>query len=193
MNELDDATFARFATRFSRIEQQVPEPPPHNLSSAMGSRGLRPLSLFASLVGVVILLVAAVGLAVIRSPAAVTIPPDSAPPAVVLDAYLRALQAGDCDAASELTIPRLFGASMVDLCDVTGVTAFSVLGDPVVVDPDTVRMRASLAITGTDHGLAAGEITFTYFLQQQPTGAWRIVDGAPHIPPSMIPLPTPLT
>jgi hypothetical protein len=193
MNELDDATFARFAKRFSRIEQQVPEPPPRNLSSAMGSRGLRPLSLFASLVAVVILLVAAVGLAVIRSPAAVAIPPDSAPPEVVLDAYLRALQAGDCDTAGKLTIPRLFGPSMVDLCGVTGVPAFSVLGDPVVVDPDTVRMRVSLAITGTNHGLAAGEITFTYFLQQQPTGAWRIVDGGPHIPPSMLPLPTPPT
>lgn len=204
MNDLDDITFARFAMRFSEIERQVPEPPPHNVGAAVGRRGPGPLSGFAGLVGIVILLAAAVGLAVIGSQLspqpspspspAVTIPPDSAPPAVVLNAYLRALQAADCGTASQLTNPLVLSKGFVDLCGVTGVTAFSLLGDSVVVDPETVRMTASLTITGTRTGILAGEITYTYFLQKQTSGAWRIVDGAPHVPPSMFPpLPTPPT
>jgi hypothetical protein len=200
MNDLDDTTFARFAERFARIERQVPEPPPHKVRATVGRPGLRPLLPVAGLVGVVILLAASVGLAVIGSQqarlpspshAAVTIPPDSAPPAAVLDAYLRALQAGDCGLARELTIPRQFGPSMVDLCGVTGVIAYSISDGPVVVDPSMVRFETALTITGTAGGIAAGEFRFTYFLQQQSSRAWRIVDGGGGIPPSMLVWPSP--
>lgn len=200
MNDLDDTTFARFAEQFARIEQQVPEPPPHTVR-ASGSRRLGPLSSEAGLVAVVILLAAGVGLAVIGSQLSprpspsptVTIPPNSAPPAVVLDAYLRALQAGDCGTASQLTNPLVLGNDYVDLCAVTHVTAFSILGDPVVVNPETVRLRASITITGTANGILPGEITGTYFIQQQPSGAWRIIATYIATPPSMLPLPTPPT
>lgn len=198
MNDLDDTTFARFAERFARIERQVPEPPPHKVGTSIGSRGLGLLSPVAGLVGIVILLAAAVGLAVIGSqpsplpsPAAVTIPPDSAPPAVVLDAYLRALQAGDCGTASHLTMPLVFGKTHVDLCGVTSVTAVSVSGDPVVVSPDTVRLTATLTITGIPPWISAGKITWRYILQQQTSGAWRIIDVFESIPPSMLMLPSP--
>lgn len=148
---------------------------------------------------VVILLAAAGGLALIGSrpspsPAAVTIPPDSAPPEVVLDAYLRALQAGDCRTASQLTNPLVLNKEYVDLCAVTRVTAFSILGDPAVVDPYTVRLRASITITGTANGILPGEIAETFFVQQQPSGAWRIIEGYLAVPPSMLPpFPTPPT
>lgn len=192
LNDLDGTTFARFAERFARIERQVPDPPALAARIAIGNRGRTQRSPLTGWAAVMVLLVAVGGLAVIGSrllPATVAVPPDSATAAEVLDAYLRAVQAGDCDTAEQLTDPLMFGPSMVDLCGVTGVTAFSVVGDPVVVDPDRVRMNASLTITGTS-GISAGEISFTYFLQQQGSGAWRIVDGGAHIPPSMLLLPT---
>lgn len=130
----------------------------------------------------------------ILPPAAVTIPPDSAPPAVVLDAYLRALQAGDCRTVSQLTNPLVLNKEYVDLCAVTRVTAFSILGDPVVVDPDTVRLRATITITGTANGILPGEITETFFVQRQLSGAWRIIGGYLAVPPSLLPpFPTPPT
>ena len=196
MNDLDRTTFARFAERFAGIERHVPEPPLHKVGTAIGSRGFGRLSPLAGLVGVVILLVMAVGLAVFGSqvsprpspsPAAGTIPPDSAPPEVVLDAYLRALQTGDCDTASQLTMPLVLDKSFVDLCGVTGVTSFSVSVRPVVVDPYTVRLPATLTITGTASGISAGEITGMYFLQQQPSGAWRIINDFLNVAPSMLP------
>jgi hypothetical protein len=147
---------------------------------------------------VVILLAAAGGLALIGSrpsprPATVTIPPNSALPAVVLDAYLRALQAGDCRTVSQLTNPLVLNQEYVDLCAVTRVTAFSIQGDPVVVDPDTVRLRATITITGTANGILPGEIAETFFVQRQLSGAWRIIAGYVATPPSMLPLPTPPT
>jgi hypothetical protein len=200
MNDLDDTTFARFAERFARIERQVPEPPLHKVNAAIGRPGLRPLLPVAGLVGVAILFAAAVGLAVIGShpaplpspsPAAVTIPPDSAPPAVVLDAYLRALQAGDCDTASQLTMPLVLGKDYVDLCGITRVTAFSVVGDSIVVNPGTIRLTATLTITGVPPGISAGNMFCLYLLQRQTTGAWRIIDVFESIPPSMLAWPTP--
>jgi hypothetical protein len=149
---------------------------------------------------VAILLAAAGGVALIGlrpspspSPAAITIPPDSASPAVVLDAYLRALQAGDCRTVSQLTNPLVLNQEYVDLCAVTRVTAFSIQGDPVVVDPDTVRLRATITITGTANGILPGEIAETFFVQRQPSGAWRIIEGYLGVPASMLPLPTPPT
>jgi len=199
MNDLDDTTFPRFAERFARIERHVPEPPPHEVQAAVGGRGLRLLAPAAGPVSVVILilLAAAVGLSVIGSqpsplpsPAAVTIPPDSAPPAVVLDAYLRALQAGDCGTASQLTMPLVLGKNYVDPCGVTGVTAFSVAGDPYVVSPVEVGFLVTLTITGTADGLPAGVITWFYTLQEQPSGAWRVVGGGTgKMSPSMLPTP----
>jgi hypothetical protein len=201
MNDLDDTTFARFAERFAWIEQQVPEPPPHAVR-ASGSRRLGLLSSKAGLVAVVILLAAGVGLAVIGSQLSprpspnptVTIPPDSAPPTVVLDAYLRALQAGDCRTVSQLTNPLVLNREYIDLCAVTRVTDFSILGNPVVVDPETVRLSATITITGTAKGVLPGDITETFFVQQQPSGAWRIIQGYLAVPPSMLPpFPTPPT
>lgn len=190
MNDLDDTTFARFAERFARIERQVPEPPRRAFAPVMSRRsGPATVARRAVLLGVVIILAALFALVAIgsRPSPRPTIPPDSAPPAVVLDAYLRALQAGDCGTASRLTMPLVLDKGFIDLCGVTRVTAFSVVGGSVVVDPYTVRLTANLTITGTANGgISAGEITGTYFLQQQPTGAWRIINGGLHVPPSML-------
>jgi len=185
MNDLDEMTFARFAERFARIERQVPEPPLRVVDPAVARRRLARFSPIAAFVGVAILLAGIAGLAAIGpqpspSPAAATIPPDTALPAVVLDAYLRALEAGDCDTARALTDPPFYSPSMIDLCGLTGVTRFSIEGDPVIVSPIMVRLRASMTITGM-RAIPAGEISFTYFLQQVRSGAWRIVDGGPHL------------
>ena len=131
MNDLDKTTFERFARRFASIERLVPNPPvpPAGTVATIRPYG-RPI---AALVGVAILLVATLGLAVIGSqpspsptPAALAMPPDSAGPDVVLDAFLRAAVTGDCATSHALKATLLAEKSFFDLCGLTDVTAFTV-------------------------------------------------------------------
>ena len=117
-----------------------------------------------------------------------TLPPDNAPPAVVLTDYLQALQRGDCRTATELAITLTFNTTNGDLCGVTIVSVYSISGEPLVVSENEVLYHATLTTSGNASGFPSGEITWFYTLQQQPTGAWRIVDGGAGT--VRLPLPT---
>jgi hypothetical protein len=209
MNDFDDTTFDRFARRFARIEQLVPEPPARVFRPMTrvqpGTAGLlRP----AILLGAVLLLggalvFASVGLqpgptptpspAVTPSPR-VTVPPDSAPPEVVLDAYLSALVAGDCDTAAQFVGSSVYNWGGDAFCGgITRVVAFKILGEPHRLGLNMVVLSTALTTTGTTRGLPPGEAAFGFVLQQQSSGAWRVVEGYGGGPlsPSMPPTPPP--
>lgn len=121
---------------------------------------------------VMILVVVACG-----GPSYTTIPPDSAAPAVVLDAYLRALQSGDCSAGRALGTPT-FRPGNGELCGDAEVSAFRVVGDPATPNNDEVVFATRLTTSGSHDGtVPAGEIPWFYSLDRQPNGAWRLVGG----------------
>jgi hypothetical protein len=207
MNEFDDATFARFAARFARIEQLVPQPPVRAFPPMTRVQPnlvglLRP----AILLGAVLLLggmlvFAAGGLPpgptptpspmVTPSPR-VTIPPDSAAPEVVLDAYLSTLVAGDCDTAGKFVGSPVYNWGGDAFCGgITRVTGFRVLGEPGRLGLNMLAFSVALTTTGTSHGLPPGPAAFGFVLQQQSSGAWRVVEGYGGGPlsPSMLPTP----
>jgi len=104
-------------------------------------------------------------------------PPDSAGPASVLDAYLKALEAGNC-AAGKVLSTATFTASNGDLCGATIVSGYRVLGDPAAPNSTEVVFATTLTISGTsDHSVPPGDITWFYSLDRQPSGAWRLVGG----------------
>lgn len=106
-----------------------------------------------------------------------TIPPDSAAPAVVLDAYLRALQAGDCAAGRALGTAT-FRPGNGELCGATKVSAFRVTGDPATPSSDEVVFATVLTTSGSSDGsVPAGDIIWFYSLDRQPNGAWRLAGG----------------
>jgi len=190
MNDLDDTTFAQFTGRFARIEALVPDPPRPALRLERSRRyGVAVLARSVVLLGVLLLLAAVVLSAIGSRAPAVTVPPDSAPPAVVLDAYLQALRAGDCETASRLTLPVLFGDG--HLCGATRVIAFSIDDrDPFWHTGNEVGFVTWLTTTGTAGGLPAGEIAMGYMLQQQSSGAWRIIEETvAYVPPALLPTP----
>jgi hypothetical protein len=204
MNDLDRTTFDRFVRRFARIERLVPDPPSHDVAIGVGTRNRALVSPLAAVLGAAILVAGVVGLAVIGSqpsplpsPRAtvVAIPPDSAEPAVVLEAYLDASEAGDCATARQLTMPLVLNEDYVELCGVTRVTAFSVVGVEAPVDPETTRLTARLTIRGPMPGTSTetivGDINGTYFLQRRSNGPWRIIEGYVNLPPSMLPTAPP--
>jgi hypothetical protein len=137
-----------------------------------------------ALVLIAVLGIAGTGLVPFPTPSggSFALPSASSAPVEVIQAYLEALQAGDCDSVRMLTSPV---SDMVDVCGLTDVTGFSVTNGPIAVDPDRVRFSATLNITGTRTGIPAGEITWIYFLQRDSGGAWRIAGGGGHLPPSM--------
>jgi hypothetical protein len=208
MNEFDDTTFARFARRFAHIEQLVPEPPtrvfpPMTRVQPNLARLLRP----AILLGAVLLLggafvFAAGGLqpgptptpspTVAPSPR-VTIPPDSAPREVVLDAYLSALVAGDCDTAGQFVGSPVYDWGGDAFCGgVTHVVGFRILGDSTWLAMNQVMVETALTTTGFTTGmqLPAGDYSFFFDLQQQSSGAWRVVQAHPGAPLFPFALPT---
>jgi hypothetical protein len=106
----------------------------------------------------------------------VALPPDSAGPDVVLDAYLRSLVAGDCDMGPKLATST-FGRGNGELCGGTDVTAYRIDGN-VQPSADEVVFSTILTTTG-DNGqsIPAGEMIWFYSLMRQPNGAWRITGG----------------
>lgn len=107
-----------------------------------------------------------------------TVPPDSAPPDVVLTAYLTALVAGDCSGAHALALPS-FTAGNGDLCGAITVSAFTPLTAPATPYGGEVVYATTLTVTrGSDDGsVVAGDHIRFYQLDQQPNGAWRLTSG----------------
>jgi len=111
------------------------------------------------------------------SPAAIDLPPVSAPPDVVLDAYLQALLAGDCATAHTL-VTATFIIGNGELCGALTVTAARI--DPVGParpSDHEVVFGTTLTTVGGDASMPDGEQTWFYDLQRQPDGAWRLTGG----------------
>ena len=103
-------------------------------------------------------------------------PSDLAPPDVVLRAYLEAVRAGDCAAASRFVVAATFRTGTGELCGAVCLSAFRADGDPIRPSPTEVLYGMTLTTGGsTDRSIPAGDFLWTYELVRQPNGAWRIV------------------
>jgi hypothetical protein len=130
---------------------------------------------------------AAVGLALLLSLAAcgapadptsggLAIPPDSAPPDVVLRAYLEAIRAGDCATARHFVNVATFRTGTGEICGALHLQAYRPNGQPLTPNPNEVLFGMTLTSDGSSDGsIPAGEFLWTYDLVRQPGGAWRIV------------------
>jgi hypothetical protein len=104
-------------------------------------------------------------------------PPDSAPPATVLEAYLGALVAGDCSAGKVLGV-ETFGRGSGELCGAATVTKYRIAGPPATPSDAEVVFATTLTTGGSaDGSVPAGDITWFYDLKRQPSGAWRLAGG----------------
>jgi hypothetical protein len=106
----------------------------------------------------------------------IVLPPDSASPGVVLNAYLGALQAGDCDAASRLATPG-YARETVAFCGGVRVTAFSVYSNPAILGDNEIEYGLSLTTSGGDETLPDGSHTWFYSLVRPSGGPWRVEGG----------------
>lgn len=96
---------------------------------------------------------------------------------MVLDAYLRALVAGDCETGRKL-VTETFRTGNGELCGGTGVTAYRIDLTPARPSPDEVVFGTWLTTTGSDDGsILPGDLGWFYSLRRQPNGSWRIVGG----------------
>jgi hypothetical protein len=110
------------------------------------------------------------------TPPSFSLPPASAGADVVLDAYLRALVAGDCADGRKLTTAS-FVKGNGELCGDTHVSAYKV--NPVPGGGGTEKVfSTAITTSGTSDGsIQAGTMTWFYGLVQQPDGSWRIAGG----------------
>ena len=107
------------------------------------------------------------GCAAISSGAAVSLPPAGAPAPVVLDAYLRALVAGDCRTAHALVTPS-FSIGNGELCHAVKVSAFSLRGGGTTVGAHEVVYSAVLTTGGSSDGtIAPGRTLWFYDLKRR--------------------------
>jgi hypothetical protein len=105
------------------------------------------------------------------------LPPDTAPPDVVLNAYLTALRESDCETAHALATST-FVKGNGELCGDLHVAAFTVDGPPATPPDGEVIFATTLTTSGSGDGsVPAGEVTWFYSLVQQPGGAWRLTGG----------------
>jgi hypothetical protein len=141
-------------------------------------RRARIIGLAATVVAAVLSAFVLLGLAALVSRVLpVTVPPGSAGPEVVLDAYLRTLVAGDCATGRGFWSAGPPGQHG-DLCSATWVWSYRF--DPAAARPPDgeVIFATYLTTTGSDDdSVPPGEIIWFYRLRQQPEGAWRIVGG----------------
>jgi hypothetical protein len=107
---------------------------------------------------------------------AVPFPPAGSSHREVLDSYLRALVAGDCEAAHALATGS-FTVGNGELCDAVVVSDFEPLGQPATPSEDEVIYSTVLTISGdTDGSIEPGEQTWFYSLRRT-DGGWRLVGG----------------
>jgi hypothetical protein len=110
------------------------------------------------------------------SQARVPLPSDSAPPAAVLDAYLRALELADCQTAIALTAPG-YESDTRSFCGVGNVTGYHIsTGDPAMPGGGEVIFAAQVT---TANGVIYPDGVHDLFfgLKQQDGGPWRLVGG----------------
>ena len=106
----------------------------------------------------------------------IVLPPDSAPPAVVLEAYLAAIQSGNCEGARALATPDFTGGTD-DYCRLLRVTGFGALSEPAQINATEVEFSLTLTTSGGDESLPDGSHTWFFELVAQAGGGWRVHGG----------------
>jgi hypothetical protein len=107
----------------------------------------------------------------------VALPPEQAAPEVVLDSYLRALLAGDCETGRKL-VTLSFKRGNGELCGDTRLLAYRIDPRTARPSPDEIVFSTILTTTGTnDRSIEAGEMIWFYSVSRQPNGFWRLVGG----------------
>jgi len=103
--------------------------------------------------------------------------PDSATPVGVLDAYLRAVVAGDCGIARRLATGS-FSSSGADLCGTTNLADYAIDAPPARITDDEAEFHATLS-TMASGATKSGHLRWVYELRRQSSGAWRLAGGGP--------------
>ena len=106
----------------------------------------------------------------------VPLPPRGAGPDVVMDAYLTALRAGDCDTTAALGVPP-FGFGNGALCGHLTVEAVTRDGAPAEPNPDERVYATTVSVSDGDPSMEDGEHLWFYSLRRQPDGSWRLAGG----------------
>ncbi len=100
------------------------------------------------------------------------LPSASATPRQVLDAYLLALQAGDCTTANAYAVDRFLADG--ELCGRANVLAYRTEGYRAQPSADKVVLAETLTIKDGGQSLPDGDHEWFYTLRRQPSGAWRL-------------------
>lgn len=104
-------------------------------------------------------------------------PPDNAPPDVVLETYLEALETGDCATAHSLTTDT-FTVGNGELCGALRVTRSEIAaGNPAQPRDGEVVFATTITVVGGDQSMPDGDHIWFYDLQRQANGTWRITGG----------------
>jgi hypothetical protein len=106
------------------------------------------------------------------SHAAKPLPSAGATPRQVLDAYLLALQAGDCATTHEYAVDRFLTDG--ELCGRVNVLAYRTDAYRAQPSPNEVVLAETLTIKDGDQSLPDGDHEWFYTLRRQPSGAWRL-------------------
>jgi hypothetical protein len=101
-----------------------------------------------------------------------SLPAAGATPRQVLDAYLLALQAGDCTTANAYAVDRFLADG--ELCGRVNVLAYRTDAYRVQPGPDEVVLAETLTIKDGGQSLPDGDHEWFYTLRRQPSGAWRL-------------------
>ena len=110
------------------------------------------------------------------TPSAFSLPPASAGADVVLDAYLRALVAGDCATGRKLATAT-FVKGNGELCGDTRVSDYKINPEPGGGGTENVFSTAITTSGTSDGSVQAGTMTWFYQLDQQSDGSWRLAGG----------------
>ena len=95
-----------------------------------------------------------------------------ATPRQVLDAYLLALQAGDCATSNAYAVDQFLSDG--ELCGRVNVEAYRADTYQSHPSADRVVLAATLTLKGGDDSLRDGDHLWFYTLRRQPSGAWRL-------------------
>jgi hypothetical protein len=105
----------------------------------------------------------------------IALPSKNATSAEVLDAYLRALKAGDCKTAHALTTSSF--ASKGDLCGHVRVKSYTPVGSPATPGDQAIFSTNLITQGGDPSIMPDGLHTRFYSLTKQADGAWRVIGG----------------
>ena len=105
-----------------------------------------------------------------------SLPSDSAPPEVVLEAYLHAFKAGDCATARALGTAT-FVVGNGELCGALDLISYTISKPPATPNDHEVVFGTLETTHGGDGSVPEDPHIWFYDVQRQPNGPWRITGG----------------